>query len=85
MLLFMNLRLVLIMENSYLIDSMSVVLRELAFVKHILIAILVLVLYLIVYTPTSNDDNKLKSIIAAVTVAITSFIIVAVIMWSSSR
>lgn len=73
------------MENSYLIDSMSVVLRELAFVKHILIAILVLVLYLIVYTPTSNDDNKLKSIIAAVTVAITSFIIVAVIMWSSSR
>lgn len=74
------------MENSYLIDSMSVVLRELAFVKHILIAILVLVLYLIVYTPTSNDGNsKLKSIIAAVTVAITSFIIVAVIMWSSSR
>lgn len=73
------------MENSYLIDSMSVVLRELAFVKHMLIAILVLVLYLIVYSPTSNDNNKLKSIIAAVTVAITSFIIVAVIMWSSSR
>lgn len=85
MLLLMNLRLVLIMENSYLIDSMSVVLRELAFVKHMLIAILVLVLYLIVYSPTSNDNNKLKSIIAAVTVAITSFIIVAVIMWSSSR